>query len=231
MLNLSTITLLTFDCYGTLIDWETGLLSALQPVFAVHGAAWPGEAALEDFAEFEAAAERGPYMTYREVLAQCLRGLGQRHGFTPTADESTRFSASVGEWPAFPDSAEALARLKQRYKLAPITNCDDDLFALSNRKLGVTFDWIMTAQQARSYKPSLYNFHFALNVIGAPKENVLHIAQSLFHDHAPAKQLGWQTVWINRRAGQAGHGATPPARALPDLEFPDLRSAADILCR
>jgi 2-haloacid dehalogenase len=229
-LDLSQKRILTFDCYGTLIDWETGLLNALQPVFSAHRAGWPGEAVLEQFAEFEAEAERGPYLTYREVLARCLRGLGARHGFTPTVEELSRFSASVGEWPAFPDSAAALARLKQRFKLAPITNCDDDLFALSSRKLGITFDWIITAQQARSYKPSLNNFRFALEKIGAPKEQVLHLAQSLFHDHAPAQQLGWQTVWINRRAGKGGHGATPPAHARPDLEFPDLKSAAVFLC-
>jgi 2-haloacid dehalogenase len=230
MLNLASITVLTFDCYGTLIDWETGLRTELLGIFANHNATWPGERVLEDFAEFEAVAERGPYRTYRKVLTECLLGLGERYKFSPTTAELARFSASVGDWPAFADSAAGLARFKGRYRLAPITNCDDDLFALSNQKLGITFDWIITAQQAGSYKPSLNNFTFALNKIGVPMENVLHIAQSLFHDHAPAKYLGWRTAWINRRAGKAGHGATPPAHAAPDLEFPDLMSAADALC-
>lgn len=230
MINLAEVEVLTFDCYGTLIDWETGLADALQPILQSHGVQLPGERALEEYAEFEAEAERGPYQTYREVLAYCLRGLGQRHAFTPTPDELARFSASVGEWPAFPDSPGALAHLKRCFKLAIVSNIDDDLFALSHRRLGVEFDWIITAQQARSYKPSLNNFHLALQRIGLPKERLLHVAQSLFHDHVPAKQLGLNTVWINRRLGKTGFGATPPADARPDLEAPDLGSAAEILC-
>ena len=231
MINLAEKEVLTFDCYGTLIDWETGLSNALRPILQAHSRPLSGERALEDYAEFEAEAERGPYMTYREVLAHALRGLGQRHGFAPTTDELARFSVSVGDWPAFPDSPAALAQLKRRFKLAILSNIDDNLFALSNRRLGVEFDWIITAQQARSYKPSLDNFHLALQRIGPPKERILHVAQSLFHDHAPAKQIGLDTLWINRRKGKTGFGATPPAEAQPDLETPDLQSAADILCQ
>jgi 2-haloacid dehalogenase len=230
MIDLSQKEVLTFDCYGTLIDWETGLANALQPIFQAHGVRLPDERALEDYAEFEAEAERGPYRTYRDVLVYCLHGLSQRHGFTPTVDELTRFSACVGEWPAFPDSPGALRQLKRCFKLAILSNIDDDLFALSNRRLGIEFDWVITAQQARSYKPALNNFHVALQRIGLPKERILHVAQSLYHDHVPAKQLGLETVWINRRKGKAGFGATPPAEATPDLEAPDLQSAADFLC-
>jgi 2-haloacid dehalogenase len=138
------------------------------------------------------------------------------------------FGQSVGDWPAFPDSAEALARLKQRFRLAVITNCDDDLFAMSNRRLGVEFDWIITAQQARSYKPSKRNFELAFSTIEVPRERILHVAQSLFHDHVPAKELGLSSVWVDRRRGKQGFGATPPAEAAPDLTVPDMRTFAEL---
>jgi len=214
---------LTFDCYGTLIDWETGLLEALP---AVAGE----EELLERFAHHEARLEAGPYLRYADVLAGCLRGIGDELGFTPSDEEVAAFSRSVVDWPAFPDSAEALTRLKSRFKLGVITNCDDDLFAASNRKLGVEFDWVITAEQARGYKPRPENFEFAFARIDVPRERILHVAQSLFHDHAPAKALGMTTVWIDRRGGREGSGATPPAEAAPDLTFPDLRSFADHAC-
>jgi 2-haloacid dehalogenase len=146
----------------------------------------------------------------------------------PGPADTAAFAASVGEWPAFPDSADALARLAKRFRLGVITNCDDDLFALSNRRLGVTFDWVVTAQQVRSYKPSLRNFEVALERMDVPRDRILHVAQSLFHDHVPAKQLGLSTAWIDRRAGRPGFGATPPASATPDLSAPDMATFADI---
>ena len=219
---------LTFDCYGTLIDWETGLLTALAPVLAAHGVERDEEELLEIYGRHETALEAGPYLTYREVLAGSLRGLGEELGFTPTDEELEAFSGSVVDWPAFDDSAEALQRLGQRFRLAVITNCDDDLFAASNRRLGVEFDWIVTAQQAGSYKPSLRNFELAFERIDVPQERILHVAQSLFHDHVPAKQIEMTTVWVDRRADRAGSGATPPADARPDLTVPDLRSLAGL---
>lgn len=230
MLDVSAIKVLTFDCYGTLIDWESGLLAALQPVLRRHGVALEDDAALETYAGLEAAAESGPYLTYREVLATCLGHFGAHFQFAPSIDELERFSASVGDWPAFPDSAEALAALKKRFQLVVLSNIDDDLFALSNRRLGVTFDAVITAQQVQGYKPGHAHFHAALARLGLPRENILHVAQSLFHDHVPAKQLGFQTAWVNRRLGRPGFGATPPAEARPDLEFPDMRSLAAALC-
>src|SRR5262249_28235782 len=116
--------------------------------------------------------------------------------------------------------------LQRKYKLAILSNVDDDLFTYSARRLGVIFDFIITAQQARSYKPSLNNFHLAFQRIGLPPTRILHVAQSLFHDHVPAKSLGMSTVWVNRRQGQPGAGATPPAQAQPDLEVPDLQTLA-----
>ena len=219
---------LTFDCYGTLIDWETGLLAAMRPVVEAHGVSAGDDQLLETYARHEAELEAGEYLRYRELLGRALQGVGRDLGFEPTAAEVEAIGASVGDWPAFGDSAEALARLHERFKLAPITNCDDDLFALSAERLGVDFDWVITAQQARSYKPSTRNFELAFETIDAPRERILHVAQSLFHDHVTAKQLGMTTVWIDRRQGREGSGATPPVEAEPDLTLPDMRSLADL---
>ena len=217
---------LTFDCYGTLIDWETGILSALRPVVERHGASRDDDTLLELFARHEAALEAGPYLSYTAVLAGALRGIGTDLDFAPTEQEQETFGVSVKDWPAFADSAAGLAQLKQRFKLGVITNCDDDLFAASNAKLGTDFDWVITAQQAEGYKPRIENFEYAFARIDVPRERVLHVAQSLFHDHVPAKALGMTTVWIDRRQGRAG-GATPPATAVPDMTFPDLQRFAD----
>jgi 2-haloacid dehalogenase len=134
----------------------------------------------------------------------------------------------VAGWPPFPDSAAALARLATRFRLGVITNCDDDLFAASQARLGITFDWVVTAQQVGAYKPSERNFELAFERLGLPRERILHCAQSLFHDHVPAKRLGLSTVWVDRRQGRAGSGATPPAAATPDLTVPDMATLADV---
>ena len=217
---------LTFDCYGTLIDWEAGIAAALGAVTAAHGVDVSDEGLLVAYARHEAALEAGPYLRYREVLARAVRGVCADLGVAPTDEEVATFAASVGEWPAFPDSAAALAELAGRFRLGVITNCDDDLFAASNRRLGVTFDWIVTAQQAGSYKPSHRNFELAFERLGLPRERILHVAQSLFHDHVPAREVGLRSVWIDRRHGRPGSGATPPAAAKPDATFPDMASFA-----
>ncbi len=170
-----------------------------------------------------------PYQPYRDVLAQSLAELGRRHGVEPDERQCAAFGASVPDWPAFPDSSQALARLQTRYRLMPITNCDDDLFAGSAARLGITFDDVVTAQQAGAYKPDERPFRIALERAGVPQDRVLHVAQSLWHDHVTARRLGLTSVWINRRAGRSGGGATPPAEASPDLELPDMRSLADLL--
>jgi len=225
-MNLQGKTVLTFDCYGTLIDWETGIWSVLEPFCARHKKPIGQDALLELFAALEAQAESGPYIPYREVLATVLKGIGTRLGFEVGDHEALAFPDSVGDWPAFPDSAGALASLKKRFKLAVITNCDDDLFAASNERLKVKFDCIITAQQAGSYKPSANNFQLAFRRLGVPRDQILHVAQSLFHDHVPARKLGLSTVWINRRHNMTGSGATMPADVKPDYEFPDMQSFA-----
>ncbi len=226
MPNFIDKTVLTFDCYGTLIDWETGIWNVLGPVLARHKMSMGIEEALELFAAMETQVEARSYMTYRNVLATVLRRIGAQLGFQPEHEEVSAFAGSVGDWPEFPDSADALASLKKRFQLAVITNCDDELFALSNKRLKVEFDYIITAQQARSYKPSLNNFQIGLIRVGVPRHEILHVAQSLFHDHVPAKLMGLTTVWINRRHHKQGCGATPPAHAKPDYEFHDLQSFA-----
>ncbi len=218
---------LTFDCYGTLIDWETGLTKALRPIFASHRISVAAERALELYGEMEAEAERGEYREYKVVLQTALQGVGARLGFAPTADELQNFAYSIKDWPAFPDSARALQALKKKYRLAVISNVDDDLFAFSAERLKTPFDWVITAQQAKSYKPSLNTFRVAFEQIGVPAERILHVAQSLYHDIAPAKVLGLSTVWVNRRRGKEGPGATPPARIQPDWTVPDLQTLAE----
>lgn len=217
---------LTFDCYGTLIDWEAGLSAAFRPILAARGIAKDDDDVLTRFASYEAAAEAGPYQTYRQVLAAGLRGVAGELGFEPSDEEAVAFAGSVVDWPAFPDSEAALARLKSRFRLGVITNCDDDLFAASNERLGIDFDWVVTAQQLRSYKPAERNFRLAFDRIGLPRDRILHVAQSLFHDHAPAQRLGMTTVWIDRRHDRPGSGATPEAAATPNATFPDMASFA-----
>jgi len=227
MLRFDDFAVLTFDCYGTLIDWETGILDALRPVFAAHRVDLTPERTLELYGELESAAERGPYREYKAILRTVLEGLGTRFGFTATANELEQFSTSVKDWPAFPDSAAALQALHKKFRLAIVSNIDDDLFAHSAQRLQVRFDWIITAQQVKSYKPSLNNFRMAFERIGVPQNRILHVAQSLFHDIAPANALGLSSVWVNRRHKKEGSGATPEAQARPDLEVPDLRTLAE----
>ena len=226
-LDFGRIEALTFDCYGTLIDWEAGILAGLRRVLAPHRVAATDDDLLESYAAAEADLEAGPYRSYREVLGESLRRVARGHGVEATTDEMGAFGGSVGNWPAFPDSPAALGRLKARFRLGVITNCDDDLFALSNRRLGVAFDWVVTAQQVGAYKPDPRNFDIALERFGLPRERVVHVAQSLFHDHVPAKALGLATAWIDRRRGRPGFGATPPAEATPDLVAPDMVSFAE----
>jgi 2-haloacid dehalogenase len=219
---------LTFDCYGTLIDWEAGISRALGGMLSKHAIAPDVEELLQRYAGHEAALEAGPYLRYREILAEAARRVSRDYDVEASEDQVEAFAASVGEWPAFPDSATALAGLAKRFRLGVITNCDDDLFAASNRRLGVTFDWVVTAEQAGSYKPDPRNFELAFARMDVPRERILHVAQSLFHDHVPAKALGLTTVWIDRRRDRPGFGATPPADATPDLVLPDMASLAAV---
>ena len=225
-LDLTRFSCLSFDCYGTLIDWEAGIEAALRPVLARHEISVERDALLARFAGAETALEAGPYRPYREILRDVLDEMGTAFGFQPSPAERDAFAGSVADWPAFADSGEALRALGARYRLIVLSNIDDDLFAYSRAKLGATFDAVFTAQRIGSYKPSPANFAYLVEHAGCPRGTILHVAQSLFHDIGPARDAGLATVWVNRRAGSSGFGATPPASARPDLEVPSLGALA-----
>lgn len=221
MLDFSRFQVLTFDCYGTLIDWETGLLGALRPVVRAHGSELRDEQILALYAEIEPLAQN-PYRPYREVLQEVVRGFGKRLGFQASEAEVSSLPESLKTWGPFPDTVAALRTLKTRYQLAIISNTDDDLFAATAGRLEMGFDEVVTAEQARAYKPSLAPFRLALQRLGVPKERVLHVAQSVYHDVVPAKSLGLATALVRRR----GFGATRAMAEQPDVAVPDLSSLA-----
>lgn len=227
-LDFTRFRALTLDCYGTLVDWEAGLLATLGALLELHGKSVPEERIVATYAEIEAQVEAGPHRRYREVLAQVVDGLGKEFGFSPSGPERNCVSESIQYWEPFPDTAEALRRLKEKFKLVIISNIDDDLFALTAPKLGVEFDAVVTAQQVGAYKPSKRNFEQALESIGEPVEAVLHVAQSLYHDIQPAKGLGFATVWVNRESTRRNVGVAPRVDVVPDLEVPDLKSLAEL---
>lgn len=228
MLDFSQFEVFTFDCYGTLIDWEAGILRALVPLLQKYRVDASDEEVLESYAEAETRAESQPFKPYRRVLAQVVDELGVKFGFNPTNDEREVLAGSIRTWPAFPDTVTALRRLHDRYKLSIISNIDDDLFQQTAKLLQVPFDYVTTALGVGSYKPSVNNFHRALQKMNIAKERVLHVAQSLHHDVEPARQLGICSVWVNRRQGKSGGGATVTSAVRPDLEVPDLKTLADL---
>ena len=223
MLAFDSFQAITFDCYGTLIDWESGILRALRPLLAEHGKRVSDEQVLALYAELEPAIQSAEYLPYRLVLEEVVRGVGQHFGFLVSTDEARGLAASLKSWTPFPDTVAALRALKSRYRLGIISNTDDDLFSDTVRHLHVTFDWVITAEQARAYKPARAIFDLALKKIGLAPEKVLHAGQSVFHDVIPARQMGMSTVLVTRR----GPGATRRASATADLEVPDLKTLAE----
>jgi len=223
---------MTFDCYGTLIDWDAGILSVLGPMVRGHGRKLSDAGILELYAAIERVEER-EYKTYRQVMEAVVAKMAARLAFTPTSAELRALPDALGGWAPFPDTVAALKKLKSRYKLGIISNTDDDLFARTARHLEVKFDAVTTAQMARSYKPSVNNFKLALERMGAAREKVLHVAQSLFHHIAPANELGIASVWVNRRSARGTAGPTSASGAVegsakPDWTVEDLRSLADL---
>jgi 2-haloacid dehalogenase len=229
MLDFARFQCLSFDCYGTLIDWESGMLPVIHRMLRAHDIETTDAQVLNEYAELEAEAEAGEYQPYRTILQKVMLGFARKHGFAATAAEQESLAASLPEWPPFPDTVAALQALKRRFKLAIISNTDDDLFAGTARHLGVPFDFVITAQQLKSYKPSTRNFEEALRRMGIAKDGWLHVAQSLFHDIAPARSLGISTVWVKRRQGVAGFGATRSATATPDLAVTDLKELVSLI--
>jgi 2-haloacid dehalogenase len=230
-MDLSRVTTISFDCYGTLIDWESGILPVLRALLLQYGARPSDAAILELFGEFEAQAEAGPYQSYREVLRSVIRSFADRFNFQPDPAELYSLHQSVANWLPFPDTVPALRMLKKRYKLAVISNIDDDLFAETRKRLKVDFDAVITAQQAESYKPSVNNFQIALRALSIAPEQLLHAAQSIYHDVVPARALGISTAWVNRKSARPGVGAVrssnaPASEQRADLEVADLASLA-----
>jgi len=220
---------ISFDCYGTLVDWESGILGALTPVLAAHGVAPQADRILERYAVHEAAAERGPYRSYRQVLREVVAGFGRDHGFSPTPEELECLASSLQGWRPFQDTPTALARLGKHVRLAVLSNVDDDLFQATSALLGVRLGCVVTAQQVGAYKPAARNFQTLQDRLGVSPERILHAAQSVYHDIVPASRAGFHTAWVNRHSHRPGRGATPDADATPDLVVPDLGSLADLL--
>jgi 2-haloacid dehalogenase len=230
-MDFSRFTTISFDCYGTLIDWESGILPVLRTVLGNHGQSLPDAALLELYGEFEAEAESGPYRTYRDVLQAVVRAFADRLHFEASPAEIRSLHESLGAWPPFPDTVRALRELQKRYQLVVISNIDNDLFAETRKHLGMEFDGAITAEQARSYKPSINNFQMALRACALSPDRLLHAAQSIYHDVVPARSLGISTVWVNRKSARPGVGAVRASAALAfekraDLEVPDLASLA-----
>ena len=228
-MDFSKFEVLTFDCYGTLIDWESGILSAIIPVLSDFDVSVGNEEILEDYAEFESNSEEGEFIKYREILKEVAQKFADKYNIQIPLNKEYILADSMKQWRPFPDSVKALNRLKELFKIGILSNVDNDLFAYSSYHLGIDFDFLFTAEEIGSYKPSIKNFEYLINNIGIDKDKILHVAQSLYHDIAPAKSIGLSTVWVNRRRDSHGAGATPKVSAIPDIEVPDLERLVKLI--
>ena len=222
-MNLTYFRVLSFDCYGTLIDWETGITEGLRPLVTRSNKQLQRDEVLQSYSHHEATVEEEtPAMPYPEVLKTVYDRLARGWNIKTGRDEAEAFAASIRNWPAFVDSPSALQYLKKYYKLVILSNVDRESFKASNAKLQVDFDYIFTARDIGSYKPNLRNFEYLIEKLGQAgyeKTSILHTAQSLFHDHLPANRFGLASAWIDRRDKQEGFGATPAPAALPHYDF------------
>lgn len=222
-MRLADFKCLTFDCYGTLIDWETGLYAALQPLLHRGGVTLKRDEVLAAFGRHESAQEATtPQMVYSELLAEVHRRLAREWNVSADEKEAVAFGKSVPDWPTFADTVASLRYLQRYYKLVILSNVDRDSFTGTNRRLEVSFDAICTAQDVGSYKPDPRNFAYVINKVaelGVLKRQILHTAQSLFHDHAPAQAAGLSSAWIDRRHQLEGWGATVPPAGTPKYDF------------
>ena len=223
-MKLTDFDTLTFDCYGTLIDWEAGIAAALEPLAARAGRTIPPEERVAAFGRHEHEEQaRTPRALYPEILAGVHAAIAREWGIESDPDLAGAFGGSVPDWPAFPDSADALRYLKGHFRLVVLSNVHRAGFAASNDKLGVEFDAIYTAEDIGSYKPDPRNFHYMLEHLerdfGVARRGLLHTAESLFHDCATARSLALATAWIHRRAATGGFGATRAVDEPPDVDF------------
>ncbi|MCH9758382.1 MAG: haloacid dehalogenase type II [Proteobacteria bacterium] len=222
-MQLTDFRVLTFDCYGTLIDWESGILAGLAPLTAQLAQPKTRDEILETHAYYESTQQRQtPAKNYQQLLAIVYRRIAEEWNIKVDWQECVHYGQSVKQWNAFDDSAEALRYLKQYFKLVVLSNVDNDSFAASNEKLGIEFDAIYTAEDIGSYKPAAANFDYmltALERLGVEKSTVLHTAESMFHDHLPANQHGLKSCWIYRRHEKEGFGATMQPKQMPQYDF------------
>jgi len=225
-MDFSSVRLITFDCYGTLIDWETGMLAELRLMFSRDGQTVKDGELLRLYGEVEAELEAGPHLPYRQILSRTVQEMGRRCQAAISAEDGARFAESLTRWQPFPDTVAGLQALARQFRLGIISNVDDDLFAVTQKKLGVNFDVIVTAQQVESYKPSHKNFQEAMRRSGLKKEELLHAGQSVYHDIIPANQLGIRNVWVNRPSIRPGSGAAKPAAGKPTAE---VKSMAELV--
>ncbi len=230
-LDFSRFSIITFDCYGTLMDWESGILGAIRPIISAHGAHLSDVDILRMYGEIEAHEESGEYQPYKEILRAVVRGFGTRLGFVPSDKEQQSLPNSLASWKPFPDTVAALRQLKQKFKLGILSNIDDDLFSGTAPQLEIEFDNVVTASQARAYKPSPDIFRLAQKEIGLPPQQWLHAGQSIYHDVIPAQSLGIATVWVNRPSPLPNSGAAKPALAKPGLEVSSLQELADLVSK
>ncbi len=229
-MNFDQFSHITFDCYGTLVDWETGILRAMLPLLSRSGAAPSEEHVLDLYTQLEVIEEALPYRPYRDILMTVAGRIGEATGVTLSARDRQVLPDSIADWPAFDDTVHALQRLKSRFKLVILSNIDDDLFAQTRPRLGVEFDEVITAQQVRAYKPRRAHFDEALRRLAVPRDQILHVAQSLYHDHVPAQELGFSTIRIDRPSRVPGTGLSPQASVQPNLVMADLASVAEAAC-
>jgi 2-haloacid dehalogenase len=230
MLDLRQFEWISFDCYGTLIDWESGILGYLQPLLRRKQCYLGNSDILKMYSEFEPREQALEYRCYREVLASVVGDFARELHFEADHEDATGLAESIREWRPFEDTVPALRALHRDYKLAILSNIDDDLFASSAERLGIPFNCVVTAQQAHSYKPSVRNFELLLEQLAIPCSRLLHVAESLYHDVAPAKSLGIATVWVNRRKGKPA-AASKFVDVHPDVEVPDLGRLAELRAR
>jgi 2-haloacid dehalogenase len=227
--QFQSIQALTFDCYGTLIDWESGLLGALRPILASHRVECGDATILKNYSELEAALEAGDFKPYREILRMVVRGFGERFGFTASPAEVESLPASLPGWKPFPDTVAGLKALGREFRLSIISNVDDDLFSGTAKHFPVRFAEVITALECRSYKPAHNNFQTAMKRLAVNNGQLLHCAESLYHDVAPCRQLGIRSVWVNRRKAKTGPGATLSVDVRPDYEVGSIAELAALL--
>jgi len=215
--------LITFDCYGTLIDWESGMKNALRNLTKRRNISFDIESLPERYIEIELEIEKEGYRKYKEVLGLGVRRLFEEKGIMLSSEEEKIFADSINTWPPFNETTEVLRKIKEKYKLAILSNIDEDLIKHSIKLIGVEFDGVITAEQVKSYKPSHGHWKRMMDVFKIPKENVLHVAASYVHDIVPAKELGFQVAWINRKDEKL------KGSIKPDYEFRDLRPLVNFL--